>query len=74
MIYKKKLVGEKNSCIASDQNSTETFENARDEVINVLKKHNFNVEESTTLLNQISEDISCAATDLIYCQDLKNLF
>ncbi len=74
MIYEKKLAGEKLSCISSNRNSAEMFDNARNEIINVLKSHNFNIEESKALLNQISKDISDIATDLIYCQDLKNLF
>ena len=73
MIYKKKWAGEKITRITSDRSSTEVFDNARNEIINVLKSHNFNVEESKALLNQISEDISDIANDLIYHQDLNNL-
>lgn len=74
MIYKEKCAWDKFSHINSDRNSVETFDNARDEVINVLKRHNFNVEESKMLLNQVNEDISDMATDLVYSQELKNLF
>lgn len=74
MIYKKKWAGEKITHITSDRNPSEAFDNARNEIMNILKSHNFNVEESKALLNQISEDISEIANDLIYFQDLKTLF
>ena len=73
MIYKKKWAGEKITHITSDRNPAEAFDNARNEIMNILKSHNFNVEESKALLNQISEDVSEIANDLIYRQDLNNL-
>lgn len=74
MIEKYKIIGDIFLHIKSERRNEDVFEQATKEIIGILKRYDFNVEETSALLSNINESINKISTDLAYSQELKNLF
>ena len=74
MIKEYKMIGDKFSHISSECTDDIIFDKGMKEIIDLLKKYNFNVEDACALLLHTKNCIEQASIDLIHSQELKNLF
>jgi len=74
MIEKYKVTGDVFYSISSKKTNNAIFEKATKEIIELLKRYNFDVEETLALLSNIESGIKEVSIYSAYNQELKNLF
>lgn len=74
MVEKYRITGDIFHHIKSERTGDEIFKKAADEIVDVLKRYDFNVEEACAVLSNINDNIKEISVSSAYSQDLKSLF